>query len=234
MAKRSYWQVIGEISVLVGIGVVALVVLDFTTDIFKTPREKETIIEREAPSTIKPSEFPDYAAIKGENPDAGIRAAVITAGCPDGGCVNDNPATVDFDGINKSFLVKGEFSRAYLYVEALVDYSRPLTVWDDIYFRVNGFGGHLISDDNVLPVPPSESSIYLYELGAISYYPDIKSKEGKINKQTDINIFNLLQDSVVINTTVSVSSDRPGRVMKEVTLYYECFRGSQCSIEEIN
>ena len=128
--------------------------------------------------------------------------------------------------------MKGKFSRAYLYIEATVDYHRPLTVWDDFYFKVSGIGGHLINDSNLLPVPPSDISRFLYDLRSISYFPSIRDKEIDTNKQSNINLFALLQNSITLDITASISSDRAGRVMKEVSIYYECFERSNCSIQE--
>jgi len=193
--------------------------------------EKPVVVEVEPKP--KPSDYPDYDAIKGKNPDPKIKSVIITKDCPENGCINQKPATVDFNGIDKKYQVKGKFSRAYLFIDALVDYERPLTVWDDFYFTVDNYGGHLIPDENALPIPPGSSSRYLYDLRSISYYPSIKDKEKQINKQINKNLFNLLMDGDTISITASISSDRPGRVMKEVSIYYECFEGSNCSIEEV-
>lgn len=179
----------------------------------------------------KPSQYPDYDAIKGQNPDPKIKAVRITDQCPLDGCKNDKPATIDFDGINKHYKVKGGFSRAYLYIEGSVDYGRPLTNWDDFYFSLNGFGGHLISDENSLPVPPGSYSRYLYDLRSVSYYPTMKDKEKRVNKKVNINLFGFFRDGVAFDVSVTISSNRPGRIMKEVSLYYECFEGSSCNIE---
>jgi len=196
-------------------------------------------IQKEQPPQVvivkpeeKPSQYPDYDAIKGKNPDPKIIAVYLTSECPPDGCINHKPATLEFDGIHKKYEVKGKFSRAYLYIEAVVDYQRPLTVWDDFYFKINDLGGHLISDNNLLPVPPSDISRFLYDLRFISYFPSIRDKEKNANKQLNINLFTSLQNGIVLDITVAISSDRPGRIMKEVSIYYECFEGSECSIQE--
>ena len=188
----------------------------------------QIIIEQPEP----PSQYPDWDAIKGKNPDTKIIPIKLTSACSPDGCVNNNPATVEFDGIHKKYEIVGKFSRAYLYIEAMVDYKRPLTAWDDFYFKVNGLGGHLISDDNLLPVPPSEISRFLYDLRSVSYFSSIRDKERSANQQLDINLFALLQNGITLDITAAISSDRPGRVMKEVSIYYECFEGSDCSIKE--
>lgn len=181
----------------------------------------------------QPSEYPDWDAIKGKNPDLDIKKILITKDCPQEGCKSDKPATQQLDAIDRHYKIKGRFARAYLYTEAIVDYGRPLTAWDDIYFNMNSFGGHLIKDANLLPVPPGETSVYLYDLRSISYYPKIEDKENRENRHNNINIFYLFQDNMTLDIRVFISSDRPGRIMKEVAIYYECFEGSDCSIEEI-
>ncbi|MFZ5982476.1 MAG: hypothetical protein ACOYS2_02825 [Patescibacteria group bacterium] len=174
------------------------------------------------------TKFPDYDAIKGNNPDLKIKNINIASDY-----VNNKSATIDFDGVEKDYIVKGKFSRAYLYIEAFVDNNRPLTSWDDIYFSMNYMGGHLITDDNLLPVPEGDSSRYLYNLNSISYFPKIKDKEQNKNEKKDMNLFWMLQDGNPISFHVSVSSNRPGRVIKEASIYYECLDNYECSIEEI-
>lgn len=195
-------------------------------------QQQENIVE-EKPIEILPSQFPDYDAIKGDKLDPKIKNVNFSSDCPSDGCVNNKPATVDFDGIKKEYIVKGQFSRAYLYVDALVDYNRPLTSWDDIYFVMNEKGGHLIPDGNQLPIPAGNTSKYLYNLNSISFFPTIQDKEQNKNKKNNVNLFGILKDGNKLSIHASVSSNRPGRVMKEVAIFYECFEGSDCIIEEI-
>ena len=177
----------------------------------------------------KPSQYPDYDTIKGLDPDPKIKAIKFTADCPSGGCISDEPATVNFDGIEKKYLVKGELSRAYFYIEAAVDYKRPLTNYDDFYFSLNTWGGHLLTSENILPVPPGDLSRYLYDLRSISYFVREGIEKRKVG---NINFFAFLQNGTTFKVRVTVSSDRPGRVIKEASFYYQCADGSDCSIEE--
>jgi len=176
--------------------------------------------------SIKLAEYTVYATIKGKKPDPKIGRAKIAENHQ-----NDKPATFDADGVSRRFQVKGRLSLAYLYIEALVDYNRPLTVYDDVYFKINDLGGHLIPDGNALPVPPAEISRYLYDLRSISYYPTINAKGKKLGTKHDL--LELLHDGANIKINAFISSDRPGSVMKEVSIYYECFKESKCSINEI-
>ncbi|OGD57392.1 MAG: hypothetical protein A3J48_04130 [Candidatus Doudnabacteria bacterium RIFCSPHIGHO2_02_FULL_46_11] len=183
--------------------------------------------ESEKPPTLieKPSVYPDYDAIKGEAPDEKIKLIRFTDGCEENGCVSDFPATKFFNGIKKNYLIKGKISRGYLYIEAAVDYKRPLTNYDDFYFTLNYTGGHLYSDENLLPTPPIDISRYLYDLRSITY-----SYQQGVYK--NVNFLSLLQRSRTFNIHTAVSSDRPGRVLKEVSIYYQCAEGYDCSIEE--
>lgn len=182
----------------------------------------------------KATKYPDFDVIKGSSKSAEIKQLNITKDCPENGCINNKPASLDFDGINKTYLAAGKFSRAYLYIEALADYNRPLTSWDDVFFTINGLGGHLVDDANNLPVPSGDTSRVLYNLRSVSFYYDLDDKLNQRNLQSNVNLFSLLQDGYTLNIVVTLSSDRPGRVLREVSIYYECFQGSRCSIDERN
>ena len=185
-------------------------------------------VEKQSPPPLieKPSVYPDYDAIKGKNPDPKIKSIQFTDGCPENGCVNNIPATKFFDGIKKNYSLKGNISRGYLYIEVKVDYERPLTTYDDFYFTLNYNGGHLHTDENLLLTPPTDITRYLYDLRSITY-----SYQQRVYRNVDF--LALLQKTRTFNIHAAVSSDRPGRVLKEVSIYYQCAGDTDCSIEEI-
>lgn len=189
--------------------------------IYEGQQQQKFIVVKQAE---KPSQYNDFDAIKGKKPDRNIQYIPIAENF-----TNKNPVTRDDkDGITKIFKVKGKFSRAYLYIEAMVDNNRPLTVWDDVYFKINEDGGHLI-DINNLAKPSPEISKYLYDLRSIYYYPTVEEKK----KEAIVNLFELLKDEKKLKINAFISSARPGGVMKEVSIYYECLKGSECSIKEV-
>lgn len=224
-----------KINVLIGYIVLVLVAVStsllgifIVNQIKKEQTPKQIIIKPEE----KPSQYPDYDVIKGKNVSKSVMVLNITSDCPEGGCRNDKPASVEFDGIHRTYLVSGKFSRGYLYIEALVDYTKPLTSWDGIYFTINNWGGHLVTDDNnLLTVPPSDISRFLYNLRSISFYGTLEDKLNKANLYSNVNLFALLEDTNLLNFTVTILSDRPGRILREASIYYECFEGSDCSIK---
>lgn len=214
-------------------GLVVLIIIAAVTStvgvyIAKQVENKQDVKLAEAIKGL-PSQYPDYDVIKGKNVDTKFKIVNIT---PKGGYTSKEPAQSNFDDISKRYKVVGKFSRAYLFIEAMVDNDRPLTSWDDIYFKINGTGGHLIPEGNVLPTPPGASSTYLYDMRPISYYPTLEDKMKK-NKPEYFDMFSLLKDGSTIKIITTVSSYRPGRVLKEVSIYYECKAGTKCSIDEV-
>lgn len=209
-------------------GYIILIIIGTATSITgiyliqKIKQPQQVIVEK----VDKPSQYPDYDAIKGINPDQKIKFIKFTEGCLENGCINNTPATKDFDGIKKNYLVKGRISRGYLYIEAAVDYGRPLTNYDDFYFTLDYSGGHLYTDENLLPTPPTDISRYLYDLRSITY-----AYRQRVFR--DVNFLSLLQNNRIFNIHAAVSSDRQGRVLKEVSIYYQCAEESDCNIEEI-
>lgn len=212
--------------VLIIVGTVTSVTGIYLIKRIKIPQQEQIVVQPE----IKPSQYPDYDVIKGQKPDQKVKAIKLTADCPGNGCINDKPASIDLDGIEKTYFVKGEFSRAYLYIEAAVDYTRPLTRWDDFYFQFDSWGGHLLTNENLLPTPPGDISRYLYDLRSVSYF--LTDMRGRVETFENINFFALLQNGTVADMRAAISSDRPGRVLKEASIYYECLENSECSIDE--
>ena len=223
-----------KISLKVITGYIVLLIAATGTSIFGIYIVKK--IQSEQPVEVfiikkeeKPHQYPDYYSIKGKKRDPEIKRLLITKDCPHNICRNDKPATVEINELKKKFKVTGEFSQAYLYIEVAVDYNKPLTAWDDVYFKINNDGGHLIPDINSLPTPPAEISRHLYNLNSIYYYPTLTDKARGVG--TKRSLFELFRDGANLNIITFISSDRPGRVMKEIAIYYKCSGKSECSID---
>lgn len=214
MDQKNFSQITKEALILVGIGVAALIILNWTTDIFRTPREK--IIEREVPT--KPSEYPDYEAYKS------LSNKIIL--------VNDNPSFVTKDykkigEVNKNFLLTGKFRRAYIFIDASVDNGRPLTVYDSIYIMMNYKGGHLLRNKS-LSIPPSDTTKLLYDMREISYIKSIPYSENK--QPLFANWLDELNSKEIISFYSFLSSWRTGGLIKEITIAFECEESSECDI----
>lgn len=220
MKNAKLNKIIGNVIFVIIVAGTAIFAIYTTWRVHESQQQKVVVKQVE-----KLYQYPDFDAIKGENPDRNIKCLKIVENF-----TNKNPVTKNYkDGVKKYFKVKGKFSRAYLYIEAMVDNNRPLTVWDDVYFKINeDDGGHLI-DVNNLAKPSSEISKYLYDLRSLYYYPTVEEKK----KEATANLFELLKDEEELKINAFISSARPGGVMKEVSIYYECLKGSKCSIEEI-
>ncbi len=218
MDQKNFKQIVKEALILVSIGVIALIVLNWTTDIFKTPREK--IIEKEVPIIVepKPSQFPDYEAYKLFDKKINL--------------VKDQSSfvTKDYEKIGeveKQFLTTGKFRRAYIFIDASVDNGKPLTVYDSIYILLNDKGGHILRNKSLL-TPSSDTTQLLYDMREIPYITSIPYSEnkqllfanwlGEINSKESISFYTFL------------SSWRPGGLIKEITIAFECEEDSECDI----
>lgn len=218
MDQKNFKQIVKEALILVSIGVGALIILNWTTDIFRTPREK--IIEKEVPivSEPKPSEYPDYEAYKS------LPSKIIL--------VKDNPSFVTKDykkvgEVEKQFSVKGKFRRAYVFINASVDNGKPLTVYDSIYVLLNYKGGHILRNKS-LPIPPSATTQLLYDMREIPYITSIPYSENKPALFT--NWLDELNSRENISLYTFLSSWRAGGLIKEITIAFECEESSECDI----
>jgi len=219
MDQKNFKQIATEALILVSIGVVALIILNLTTDIFRTPREK--IIEKEVPvvSEPKPSEYPDYEAYKS------LSNKIIL--------VKDNYSFVTKDykrigEIKKKFLITGKFRRAYIFIDVSVDNGRPLTIYDSIYLTLNYKGGHLLRNKS-LPIPPSDTTKLLYDMREIPYIKNIPYSENKQPLFTNWSAE--LNSKKTIPLYSFLSSWREGSLIKEISIAFECEEGSNCDIK---
>lgn len=219
MDQKNFKQIVKEALILVSIGVVALIILDNTTGIFRTPREKITEKEVQVMPKPKPSEYPDYEAYKS------LPNKIIL--------VNNNPSfvTKDYKKIGeaeKQFLVKGKFNRAYIFIDVSVDNGSPLTVYDSIYILLKNKGGHILRNKS-LPIPPSDTTQLLYDMREIPYITSIPYSENKQQLFADwLDEINLKESA---SFYAFLSSWRPGGLIKEITIAFECEENSNCDIK---
>ena len=169
-------------------------------------------------SLSKPSKFPDYEAYKAFEKKITI--------------VRDQVSFVTKDykkigEVEKQFLVKGKFRRAYIFISASVDNGKPLTVYDSIYLLLNYKGGHILRDKS-LPIPPSDTTQLLYDMREIPYITSIPYSESKQPLFT--NWLNEINSKESISFYTFLSSWRPGGLIKEITIAFECKENSECDI----
>ncbi|MBU0613134.1 hypothetical protein KKB10_03900 [Patescibacteria group bacterium] len=179
-----------------------------------------------------PSEYPDYVAIKGEKADPDMRQFIIGVNKEvKFGAEESNIATLG--GITKRIKVNGELSRAYLFFEGTVD-GLPLSAFDDLYLLINNAkGGHIVEDDNYLPTPPGDTTKILLNLKSVTYYPKIINKRSETNKKLNIDLFSNFEVDEIIEIFSFISSERSPRITNELSIYYECKEGVECSLDPI-
>ncbi len=161
MESKKFIQIVKELSAILIVGVVAIVFLNYTTDIFKTPR----IIENKVPS-----DYPDYESLQH------LVSLPIENNFESW---TPNSKTEDAKSIKKIVIEKGALSKGYLYIEASID-GKPLTQWESIYIKMNNLGGHLFRPQS-LPVPTIDKTELLFALNDIPYI-ELPYSEHKISQ----------------------------------------------------
>jgi hypothetical protein len=123
---------------------------------------------------------------------------------------------------------KNSIESAYIYIEASVN-GKPLGFYDDIYLKINNKGGHLILDDNLLPVPQSENvSAYLLPLASISYKPSRDAKKEKFILNNDF--LSSINETQNINIAAHLNSKKKNKVLIKVVIGYDCLDDIKCEV----
>lgn len=203
--------------------VLAILILNWTTDIFKTPREKitekETIVEKPIihEPAPKPSEYPDYEILK--NLKSLTLAEDKISWSPEGQIEN-------IIGVKKQLKSSDKFAKIYLYAEVSSN-DKPFTQYESLYIRFNNEGGHIFRPQS-LKIPADTITRLLYAINNIPYLPSIPYSENKIPLTT--NWFNFFKDDSLITVDIFISSLKPA-MLNKIILYYDCVEGSDCKIE---
>ncbi len=167
---------------------------------------------------ISPSEFPDYDAFQV------MEKRLIIVQDQESFSPKDKSI---IGRVEKNIKIKGEFSRAYLYVESSVDNGKPLSQFDSIFINLDYSGGHLFRKDS-LKLPNGNITKLLYGLNQVPVLNSIPYSETKTPKILDW--FNLLQDGNIMRFDTFLSSLRPGGKLNLIEIRYECEVGIVCEM----
>lgn len=141
----------------------------------------------------------------------------------------------------KKFIkANGEVVDAYLFVNASADHGKPLKIWDSIYVslrkELRGYlyqpiDGHLLRSES-LAVPPSDTTILLYDLSNI---PFISIPYSDDKEPTYKNWTQLLQSATIFQFETFLSTQRVGGEIIEVSIGYQCANDTpDCSLEVVD
>jgi len=124
---------------------------------------------------------------------------------------------------------KNSIESAYIYIEASVN-GKPLGFYDDIYLKINNKGGHLMLDNNLLPVPQKENvSTYFLPLASISYKPsrDAKKETFEVNHDFLANI----NETQSVDIMAHINSKKKNKVLIKVQIGYACIDKKGCTLQ---
>lgn len=196
---------------LLGLGIIALIVLDKTTKIFES--QPETII-KEVPVVVQqeakphPSEYPDFDALQKMKSQTVVEE--FESWTPNS---KKEPEKVKVVMIVSG----GKLSKAYFLIRAVQE-DKPLTRWESVYLILNYTGGHLFRPQS-LKVPPSSDTTLLYALDDVPYLARTPYSEQITPSRA--NWFAMLEPNRKVRIETFISSLVPA-TLKEITLYYQC------------
>lgn len=216
MNNKTLNNIMSFLTIIV-IGVITIYILSKISSnaqpVSKTDLIEEVHNQVEEQQT-KPSLYPDFDLTKLFH---SISVATDTPSFVEKGIIEGR--------IKKTLYSKGHFQRMYIYIEASVDYGKPLSVYDDIYLTFNYEGGHVSPEDS-LDTPPTEISSLLYSAESFPY--NIQGSKQK-NYLDVMNIFNRNPN---IGINIFLSTARKGGKINNFTIYYECDEGTECLISD--
>ncbi len=184
------------------------------TDVFETQTPPPQPV-----ATTTPSQFPDYDAY------LLMEKRLEIAVDRESYSPKDKPI---IGRIKKTLETQGEFSRAYIYVEASVDNGKPLTQWDSIYMTLGYIGGQLQRTSS-LKVPDGEITKVLFGLNQI---PFTTLPYSENNAPTMKDWFALISKQGELNFDAFLSTLRPGGKINRIEIRYQCEINSDCFIRE--
>jgi len=119
--------------------------------------------------------------------------------------------------------VNSLIAKAYIYVDVSVDNGQKLTVFDSIYLRINGYGGHILRNLSE-KVSLNQTTHLLYDLREVPFLWGIPYDEARKPNFTNwLEIINQYLDTEAgISYETFISSMRQGGRINEISIAYEC------------
>jgi len=207
---------------------------------------KKNSVEKQ--DSLTQLEYPEYYKIKDKT--GKIKQIILTKDRK----ISHEGANKKKDSLKRSLSISGKIRNAYLYLDILVDYNEPMTKYDDFYFRIGkNKGGHIVPkkgeeeqtlseeseewqiiSKNRIPLSLDNKTTFLYDLSKISYITTRFKKHEKDYTLLNQNLLPQFNSNKQIKISAFISSARKGRVMNEVSIYYECEESTpDCLIEKI-
>ncbi len=179
------------------------------------------------PISVQPSQYPDYDSLQ-----ALQSVAIVTNATS-----SESNESFVAGGITKHLQISGNFSRLYLYAEASVN-DKPLTDWDSLYIKIDGFGGHLYRPDSLATPSDNQTTRLLFNASSVPYLPSFPYSSARTPLITNWfdNIFNANTTSSKLQTArvdTFISTTRQGEIHL-IALYYACADSTQdCYIKVV-
>lgn len=141
----------------------------------------------------------------------------------------DNKPTDDF---RKKLNITGQFAGGYIHIKASVN-SRALEQSDGVYLKLSGkinneyteLGGHLRRS---LETPKYEIiTEFLFDLSDVKYKKNYWDPDFEILSGNWLDIINSKDSQIILGFSSTTGEGN----LEEVSIYYQCTSGSECSIK---
>lgn len=144
--------------------------------------------------------------------------------------VNNKPSNTG----TATLKINGKILKGYLYAKISVN-QKPLNSWSDLYVKVQReisgkteeYGGHLVTSKGLETPIQNEYSEILFDLSDIKYKEKYTSSNIEITSSDWLKLFN---ESAYTPKIISFASTAGKGKIIELSLYYDCVDGSDCSI----
>lgn len=136
-----------------------------------------------------------------------------------------NAKVEDSKVVSRALTVEGNVEKAFLFVDASVA-GKELSSYHSFYLKLVNSGGHLFRPES-LDVEAGEGTTLLYDLSDVPYLSSVPYDETKTPERADL--LALLKDGSSPLVTSFISSLEGGQI-NELSMYYTCAEGSDCSV----
>ncbi|MFA6251761.1 MAG: hypothetical protein WC603_04010 [Candidatus Paceibacterota bacterium] len=144
--------------------------------------------------------------------------------------INGNPSVTS----RKTLNISGKIKTGYLYAKVSIN-QKPINKWSDLYVKiqrnVNGeseeYGGHLITSKSLETPIQKEYSEILFNLNDVKYKEKYTQGDIEIISSDWLKLFN---ENIYNPKVISFTSTADKGKIIELSIYYECVDGEDCSI----
>lgn len=210
---KKFLKIFSQLALIFGIGILAIWITSFfgenntTEDIAKEVAKEIVAKKPSCPNTREA-----YRNLKDSEQSIILIENLNTFG-EEGSFVNSKIVIVNSSGVGS------EVACGYLFIEVEGENGRPLqTEWENPFVKPGQFGGHLVTENSIIPRIDNESNQFLFNLAKMQYRISRVSEEIRTADWAALlNVSDHIEFEIALNTIDSEA------IIKEVSIVYQCW-----------